>query len=287
MATTVSSLVQSTRLRLQDWPGFDVLTAAVANTTVATLTVADATKYFINEPIEVDTEAMIVTSNAAGTTLGVRRGAFGSTAATHLNGAEILQKPRFLSVAIIRALADGIDAAWPTVYKRITDTSLTTVASTYEYTVPAMPSDSSQVIPYIWKVELKESGELDYYAVRQWEIIRQATPKVHFYIQQPAGATIRISGYGQFPRLSAGTDTLDADWPRNLEYPLADYAAAMMLASGEYYRVSVDRGVIDEREQANRPGASSAAAQLALGLWLRRVQQSGYPAMVRHAKKVL
>ena len=280
---TTDLLIQRVRRLLGDWPDNDALTASITSVTT-TVTVADSSIYSVNWPVEIDYEAMIVRAKPSGTTLTVKRAAYGSTAATHANAAACLIRPSYFTVEIIDALNACIDASFPLLYKPVLDTSLTGIADTYEYTVPFMPTSTDTRIPLVSTVEFKDSGEVDFYPVRTWWIKRGATPKLQFRRAPAAGATIRLSGFGPFPHLAAAADVLDPLWPLNAEDLLAEYAAQRLIASGEARRVRQDTGLIDNREQANRTGSAMQAANSLLQRFQIRLRDSAMPPISRHAR---
>jgi hypothetical protein len=161
MATATSTLIQRTRRYLRDWPDLDALTASVSDTTT-TIPVGTGTQFAANWDIEIDSELMIVRS-VSSNNLTVKRGAKGSTAASHASAASVLVRPHFSSVEILDALNRGLDACFPLLYQPVIDESLTILADTYEYTVPSV---NSSPIPYVSTVELKDDGDDDYYPVR-------------------------------------------------------------------------------------------------------------------------
>lgn len=285
MSTLASTLIQRTRRFLKDWPDGDVLTAAVVSTSATTITVADATSavYTANWIIQIDQEAMRVISGS-GTTLTVRRGVLGTTAATHLNGAQILIRPGWVDQEILEALNAGINATFPWLYIPVADTSLTADAATYEFTVPQMVSPV-MYIPRLSKIDLKRTGDVAYRKVSDWELRRGDTPKIKFRFPPDIG-TLRVNGYGPFPNFTAVTDALHALFPANLEDALLDYAAQHLIASGEAARVRQDTGLRDTREAANRPGSAMAAANAILARFQQRVQQSAMPPMEPHVVPV-
>lgn len=283
MPTSAATLIQRVRRYVGDWPELDTLTASAAST-ATTLTVADATRYTPNKFIELGAEVLTVTTNAAGTSVGVRRAMRGSTAASHANSATVLLNPSYTSLDILDALNAGIDASFPIVYKPVLDVSLAIDSDVYEYTVPNMPSTTTP-IPIISSVELKESGELDYRATRSWVIRRGATPKIVFKRLFPASATVRVNGYGPFPKLASTADSLDALWPLNADYPLVEFAASYLLTMGEAQRLRRDANVNDQREQANRTGDSIRASNLLLQRFYAALRNSAaMPPMPRHVR---
>jgi hypothetical protein len=281
MATTCATLIQRTRRFVRDWPEFDALTASCTSSS-ATLTVADATIYSPNWLIQIDSEAMVVASGS-GTTLTVKkRGARGTTAATHANAASILLKPEFLDVEILDAINAALMAGFPYIHRKVIDESIETVASDYEYAVPAMPGISGYIIPYVSQIEIKLSGETRFNRVRNFRIQRDDTaPFIQFLREPDAGATVRVIGYGPYPPLAVG-DSLDAQFPPNAEDLIVWFAAQYLLASGEAGRVRVDTGVIDNREQANRVGSSMQAANTLFQRFQLRLRDAGMPPMPVH-----
>jgi hypothetical protein len=279
MATTASTLVSRVRRFIRDWPDYDAITASVSSSGT-TLTVADASTvvYSPRWAVEVEQEAMLVRSGT-GTTLTVKRGALGTTAASHASGSAVLIRPQFLSQDILEALNSGIQNAFPLIYKPVLDTSLTVLANTFEYTIPS-------TLPRVSRVELKSVGDYDYNEVKDWDIRRAATPKLQFRREPETGATIRIHGFGPFAEL-AFTDSLDAQWPTNAEDYLVYYAVAYLTASGEAGRVRVDTGAIDDREQANRVGSSMSASNYLFQRAQKRLVDAALPPMPKHVKAVL
>lgn len=260
MATTAQTLIDRVRSYLRDWPAItDVLAGDVTTSSWPSIQVADSSIYTLNRVIQVDAEAMLVAALADSTTVTVRRGQRGTTAATHATGAAVLLRPNFLDQEILDAINDGIDACWPYVYKEVTDTSLTVVTNQYEYAVPSLPSTNTP-IPRIWKVETKTPGDAAYRRVTDWQIVKGATPTLKFRSVPYPGSTLRINGYGPFSHLASG-DSTDALWPMTANPLLVQYAASTLLASGEAGRVRQSSGAVDDREQANRVGSSTAAGR--------------------------
>ena len=266
---------------MRDWPDQDALTASISNSGT-TATVADSSIYTANWPIEIDEEMLIVRAKPSATTLTVKRAAFGTTGASHANGAAILVRPSFSSLEILDALNAALDQTFPYIYRPVLDTSLTTSADTYEYTVPNLPSGGVP-IPYLSRVEIKGSGETNFRAISSWTVRRGATPKIQFRRATEAGGTIRVHGYGPFTRLASG-DSLDALFPLNAEPLLVWGAAAVLLASGEAGRVRVDTGAIDSREQANRVGASMQASNQLHQRFLLGLRDAAMAPMPKHLK---
>lgn len=282
MATSLSTLCQRTRRFLRDWPDEDVLSASCASN-AATITVADATKYADNWALEIDQEIVVVTSTAsAGATVAVRRGARGSTAASHAASSVILVKPAFFTIEIIDALNIALEAAYPYIYQMVVDETLSGSAQTYEYTVPDLPGHTGTPIPFISRVEVKESGDSTFREVRDWRVMRGDTPKIKFRRETIGGEDIRVIGYGPLPRLTSITDTLDGQFPINAEGLLVEFAASHLLASGESGRVRLDVGAVDTRENANVTGSSLRISENLRTRFYNRLSNAGMSPVAPH-----
>lgn len=287
MATAASSLIQRTRRFVGDWPDQDALTASLSSTTTS-VTVADTTSYYVNQRFDVDYETMIVRAKPSSTSLTVLRAAFGSVNASHASSASVLKSPSFPAVSILDALADGIEAAFPLLYKEIVDESLDVVSGTYEYTVPNMPAPSTTTpIPYLSELWIRETGDDHWRKLNEWRVHRGSTPKIQFRRDPPPG-DLRVVGYGPFGRLTATSDTLDAQWPLQAEHLLVEFAGQWLLASGEAARVRADAGQLtDQREQANRVGSSLSVSNSMLRRFQISLGQAAMPPMPRHVIPVI
>ena len=289
MATTLDVLVQRTRRFVRDFPlAQDALAASITSVaTTATVSSGPQFNQSGNQVIEIDYEAFLLKSVSTNT-LTVSRAFAGSAAATHASGAAVLIQPAFMAVEIIDALNATKDECFPLIYKPVLDASLTGDGTTYEFTVPNMPSTyggDSIPIPWLSRIELKENGALDYRPVAYWTIRRGATPKIRFQSPPPIG-NLRIHGYGPFPDWSASSDTVDTLWPKNAERPLITGAAARLLASGEAGRVRTI-GPRDDREAANRVGSSLSTSNALYQRFQFQLRNAAMPPMPPHVVSVL
>lgn len=287
MSITAVSLYQRTRRYLRDYRDLDSLTAALTDTTGTTVTVADTSIYQVRWPIEIDQETMVIRAIPSGTTLTVERGAFGSTAATHSNGATVLIRPAYYGVEILDALNEGIQACYPLIYKAVLDTSLTISSNVWEYAVPNMPgtyNGDTIPIPRISYIEIQEPGVVPYFPSEAFAILRGAAPTIKFFNLQTPAAKVRIRGFGPFPDLADFTGSMDAQWPKQANYLPPLYAAASLLMSGEAGRVRVTSGAVDNREQANRVGASLQAGMTLMNRFQVELARSAMPPMPKHVR---
>jgi hypothetical protein len=285
MAYSASTLIQRCRRFMGDWPDLDQTTASVSSSGT-TLSVADSTLYAKNWTVQLDQEAMFVSALPSATTLTVRRGMMGTTAASHASSASVLIRPAFIDQEYLDSLNAAIAATFPLIYRPVVDESLASVASTYEYTIPNMPGsyDGTTIpIPYLYEVQVKETGDLAFRRKKDWEVLRGTTPTLKFRRDEPTG-TIRLRGYGPMPPLASFTDTLDSLYPVNAVHALIEYACGRLLASGEARRVRVDAGAVDQREQANRTGSSSAQGRDLLQRFYASLNSAAMPPLPRHVR---
>jgi hypothetical protein len=282
MATSCATLIQRTRRYLRDWPENDVLTASVASTTT-TLSVADGTLYPKNWQIELEQEVLTVATTGTGTTVPVRRGSRGSTAASHANSSIVLLRPDFFSVEILDELNNALDACFPLIYKPTSVEYTGFLSSVYEYNIPNM-TGLTVPIPYISKLEMKGPGELTFGEVRKYEIVRGETPFLRFDYEPTVGSTLRINGFGPFAHFAAITDTVDAYFPVHAQGLLPLYAASQLMASGETGRSRVDTLATDDREQANRTGSAMSVSQALYSRFLTQLRAAAMAPLSRHAK---
>lgn len=285
MATSLATLEKRTRRYLRDYPFEDVLTASATNS-ASTITVADSTLYGNRFFVQIESEVLYAVSPATATTVAVRRGQKGSTAASHANSSTVLVRPDFYQEEIVDALNAGIEASFPLLYTHVVDETLTGSAGVYEYEVPDMPGHTGHVIPILYEIQLKDSTEDAFRKVRAWEVVRGPTPKVKFRRSLDGDETIRLMGYGPLPALASG-GSLNDQFPPAAVTALVEYAASYLMGSGEAGRVRVDTGATDNREQANAAGVSMRASQALAQRFYTRLLQAAMPPLPRHIKSVL
>lgn len=284
MATSAATLTQRIRRYVRDWPAYDNLTASLSSG-ATTVTVADSTLYGVGKIIEVDQEAMYVNATPLATTLTVVRGWWGSTAASHASGASVLVDPRFTFVDILDAINEALGAVFPLVYRDIVDETLTTTATTWEYTIPNV-SGLATPIPFLHYLGVKEPGDLVFRQRRDWQIIRGATPKIRFPYEPVAGTTIRLEGIAPFTPLTVPADTLDALYPTQAEGPLTTYAGKRLLASGLASRLRYDSGATDRREEANTISGQAQVVRQNLQDFYTALNQCALPPRPKHLRRV-
>lgn len=253
MATTLDQLVIRVRRFMRDYPPpVDALTASVTSS-ATTFAIADTTQIAKNYVVEIDYEDILVKSISTATSFVGVRGYAGSTAASHANSAALLLRPGYFAPEIIDALNAAKDEMYPYCFKPVLDTSLTAVATQYEYTIPS-------TILHLSEVEEKLPGDTAYRKLTDWDVKRAATPVLIFRRVPVVGSTLRLHGYGPFADLALSADTLDTLFPVSAIQPLTLGAASRLLGSGEAGRTRFDSGIRDDREAALKPGAAISLA---------------------------
>ena len=279
MATSLDTLIKQVRRFVRDWPEEDVLTASMSSTT-SIASVAVATDYADGWLLEIDQEVLGSLGFNSGTDVKVRRGLRGSTAASHASLTTVLVRPTWLLQDYVDALNWAKNECFPKIYKDALDTSLTTLANTYEYTIPSI---GGLPMRYVSKVEFKAVGAVDYREVREYSIRRGATPKLQFLQDQDAGQTIRIHGYSPFPDIALG-GSLDTQWPAQGDRLLVLGAASYLLASEESGRGRSDRPARQAQNEEMRAGARMNQANALDTRFRRSMVDAALPPLPIHAR---
>ena len=94
MATSAATLISQTRRFLRDWKDWDLSNVSLS-ASATSLTVSDTSIYARRWPLEIEQEVVLVASLASSTVLIVRRGMYGSSAASHASSSSVLIRPSF------------------------------------------------------------------------------------------------------------------------------------------------------------------------------------------------
>jgi len=205
MSTSVSSLILEIRDRFDDWgEGTTNLAAAVSSASSTTFSFDDTSVIRDGDWLMVDSEVVRVLDTDAGT---VRRGQRGSTAATHADAAVVYVNPIFPDHRILGALNAALDAAYPTLYELVDDTTtLSVVEDQYEYTIPT-------AVDRLYRVELESETEDGVYVpIRTWEFMDKRHIRIYNINDHTVGQVIRCVGTAHFTDLTL-SGNLDSDFP--------------------------------------------------------------------------
>lgn len=283
MPTSAATLVARTRRYVRDLPELDQLNASLASGSTS-FTVTDGTQYAADQYLEIDQETLLITAVATNT-LTVRRGVWGSTAASHASATTILASPRFYFMDYLDALNSALKASFANgfLYQDVVDETLTTASNTYEYTIPSV---NGTPLRYVYDIGLKEPGDFVFRYGRNWSLVPGASPVFRFRYEPVAASTIRVRGIAPFPDLTSAADTLSAQFPVAAEEFLKVYAGQTLLASGLRWRTARDSGAVDSREQANSLSGVAAIERLAWQESQALLASLALPPWPRHLKRV-
>jgi len=205
MTTTVSSLIVEIQDRLDDYgEGTTALSAAVSTTTGTTFSFDDTSVLKKGYWALVDNEVVEIMDPDDGT---VRRGARGSTAATHVDAAVVRVNVLFPPHRVLGALNAALDAAYPSLHELVNDiTTLTVVTDQYNYAAPS-------TIEKLWRVEIEsETNDGVYIPIRKWRMIDNANFRVYDINSHSSGQVIKCVGTAHFSDLTL-SGNLDTDFP--------------------------------------------------------------------------
>jgi len=224
-------LVERVRDELDDYGDvgdspLTLLNGALADTTGQSVVVDDETVADVGDWLYVDFECLEITSVDAGThTFTVRRGARGSTAATHLDNTAVRVNLQYPPHRVVRALNSALSHAFPELHKMMWDTTLVVVTGQQFYELPS----GIDMIRSFWMETDVGSGS--YEICRLLEL--ESFGNVALYDGGfESGLHIGVRGVSRFSALASTPEsTLDSDFPDNEEAIgyLTMYAAGDLL----------------------------------------------------------
>ena len=210
MSTAVATLITEINDRLDSYgEGTTSLAAAITDTTGTTFTFDDTSVIRKGDWLSVDNEVVEVMDVDDGT---VRRGARGSTAATHLDAAVVRVNVIFPNHRVLGALNSALGRAYPYLYELVEDiTNLVVVADQYEYDIPS--TTGVYIMDKLWRVEIEsETNDGVYIPIRKWEMIDRYAIRIYDINAHTAGQVIKLIGTKPFAALTLAGN-LDADFP--------------------------------------------------------------------------
>lgn len=203
MAVAVDTLLERIRSLVDDY-GLNntTLNGAISDTSTTSVTLTDAGDVSAGDFFTVDGETFEVLS-IVGSTATVVRGAKGSTAATHSDGATVRNNLDMPPVQIVEALNLAQSTAYPQLCAVVSDTSLSIVSGQFTYSVPSG-------IDHVRQVWLETSTSDVYNMTRSWDMDSSST--IRLYGENAAGRLIKVVGLARFDDMAYGGD-IDTDFP--------------------------------------------------------------------------
>lgn len=233
--------------------------------------------------IEIDSELMNVqTFNASAspntvTIFPFGRGFYGSTAATHLANASIINNSKFPKVRVQEAINDIINEVYPTLFVVKTQ-NLTKSAVQYGYPLPA---DADEVLNVNYAVigpsQIAPS-------MRRWRYDPQADPavfptgkSVNLLEEVTPGRTMRVTYVAQPSNLVNDTDGFAAvsGLPETAKDAIVYGAAAKLLVSYDAARLQMDSVESSERAAVTQPTSASNTSKYFMAIYQNRLDLEG------------
>lgn len=233
--------------------------------------------------IEIDSELMNVqTFNASAspntvTIFPFGRGFYGSTAATHLANASIINNSKFPKVRVQEAINDIINEVYPTLFVVKTQ-NLTKSAVQYGYPLPA---DADEVLNVNYAVigpsQIAPS-------MRRWRYDPQADPavfptgkSVNLLEEVTPGRTMRVTYVAQPSNLVNDTDgfAVVSGLPETAKDAIVYGAAAKLLVSYDAARLQMDSVESSERAAVTQPTSASNTSKYFMAIYQNRLDLEG------------
>ena len=247
-AKTRKNLVHEVIKELNDFGTEDWLSGSLNNSaTTFVCTDANFKQYKLGTTIEMDQELLRVTANATSTTISVKRGVRGTTAASHSSGEIIRINPKYTQERIIGLINTCLETE---LQKQVlNDTSITTTGNTYLYNLPAAVTKENLRAVYFRSSNTDATAKTDQrtsaYRVNKGQGT-SGVDQLEFRFLQTAGLYVTLAYRSGFTYLE--TDAASCDLPLNAaaqSLPVY-YACAYLLPSLETKRERRDRNSYPE-----------------------------------------
>lgn len=235
---TPAQLCLEVRRLCKDWGlGTTTLAVAITNTAATSITLTDVPEDLqAGVLLEVGTELMEV--RTTGVVMDVRRGVYGTTAATALIGSMVVFQPRYTNTAIIEALNRAL---WLLSHKRprhqrVTDaTLLVTTDDQEEYTLPAATAGDGQY-RHIMRVEVETSTSGLYRTIPDWDeiVVDDDPPILRLFNNHTSDRAIRLTVEQDYAEMTY-SGTAPSGLQDKYERFLIEFAAGSLLEFEDLY----------------------------------------------------
>jgi hypothetical protein len=255
-------------------------TTAPVGLTDTTISVNDATQVS-RGLIEIDSELMNVqsfnpTTNQI-TIFPFGRGFYGSTAATHLANASVINNSKFPKIRVMESINDIINEVYPTLFA-ITTSEFPKIAVQYNYPVPATVDD-------ILQVNYQVIGpSLTWPSMRRWRFDPNASPgtfptgkSVNLQEEVTPGRLIRVTCVSQPQPLTNDTDVFAtvSGLPETAKDAIVYGAAAKLMVAYDAARLQMDSVESAERSAMTQPTSASNTSKYFMAIYQERLDLEG------------
>ena len=244
-ARTRLQLIESVIRKLEDFGTQDVLNGTITDSATTFICTDSAfEQYCKGVVIEMNQEKMMVTANPSSTTITVRRGIEGTTAAAHSDGVLIRIKPNFGQMEILELIDTCIESEVQK--KNVDDTTTTTDGTVYLYDMPTGITEETLIAAFIRSSATDSTARYDARRITRYKIHPgQGTGGLDQFEFGKLPADSRYiaweyrSGYTYLE-----TDASSCDLPANAaaqSLPVL-YACAHLMPTGDNKRLARDLG---------------------------------------------
>lgn len=244
IAKTLKDLKMDVIRELNDFGEEDWLDASLDNS-ATTFTATDSLfkQYKIGTTIEIDEELMRITATATSTTVAIRRGVRGTTAATHSDNEIIRISPKYFQAEIKTYINACIESELQT--DTVNDATTTTAAETYFFDLPAAINADNLRSVFVRSSNTDASARTEDKLVGWWVNRGQGTAgvdQIEFpYVVSPAGLYIKYVYRTNFTFLTSDSDTCDLPVNATAHRLPVLYACAQLLRIKDAHRNRRDR----------------------------------------------
>ena len=240
---TLTNLIEDVLEELEDYGTEDILNGAI-NSSVTTLTSTDSEykQYKKNTLLEINEELMLVTAAPSSTSITVRRGVRGTTAASHADLDTIRFGPKYKKKKIKRHINMCLTSELQ--QQKTTDASTTSATNTYLYDLPTgITKDNLRAVflrSSTTDASAETEGQITWYRINEAQGTAGVDQIEFRYLPTPS----RYIKFVYRPNYTFLTDMTDScDLPSN---PAAQslpmfYACAHLLLARETKRLRRDR----------------------------------------------
>jgi hypothetical protein len=285
------SLTQSTFLDLQnrvkqllygitwDQEQYTYITSNVGLTDT-TINVDDATQVS-RGLVEIDSELMNVQAfNVQTNTITIfpfGRGFYGSTPATHVTGASVINNSKFPKIRVQESINDIINEVYPTLFA-VSTSEFPKNAVQYNYPLPATVDDVLQVNYQVI------GPSLTWPSMRRWRFDPNASPgtfstgkSVNLQEEVTPGRLIRVTCVSQPQPLVNDTDGFAAvsGLPESAKDAIVYGAAAKLMVAYDAARLQMDSVEASERAALTQPTSAANTSKYFMAIYQERLDLEG------------